>query len=136
MKKLDGPMFPVSDTLKIADHWLAGRVAGAKGDTAEMIKQLEEAVAAQDAMAYMEPAFWPIPARPALGAALLTRGDAVKAEQVFRQDLQKWPRNGWGLLGLEESLRAQGKTQQAEDVKRQRAAAWAKSDVELQLAWF
>jgi len=136
MKKLNGPGFPVSDTLKVADHWLAGRVAGAKGDTAEMIKQLEQAVAAQDAMAYMEPAFWPIPARPALGAALLKSGESVKAEQVFRQDLQKWPRNGWGLLGLEESLRAQGKVQQAEDVKRQRVATWARSDVQLDLAWF
>jgi tetratricopeptide (TPR) repeat protein len=135
-KKLSNPFFPVSDTLAIPNRWLAGKVAGARGDSNKMIEELENAVAAQDAIPYMEPAYWPISTRPALGAALLQSGDAVKAEQVFREDLKHWPRNGWGLLGLEKSLRAQGKEQQAEDVKRQRVTAWSRADVSLDLAWF
>jgi tetratricopeptide (TPR) repeat protein len=135
-KKLSSPVFPVADTLAVSAGWLAGKVAGAKGDTRAMIAQLERAVAAEDAIPYMEPSYWPIPVRPALGAALLQSGDAAKAEQVFREDVKRWPRNGWGLQGLEQSLRAQGKIQQAGDVHRQFTEAWSRADVKLELAWF
>jgi tetratricopeptide (TPR) repeat protein len=136
VKKLSSHAFPVADTLAVSEHWLAGKVAGAKGDKDKMVEQLEKAVAAQDAIPYMEPSYWPIPVRPALGAALIEAGNATRAEQVFREDLKDRPRNGWGLFGLEQSLRAQGKTQQADDVKRQLAAAWSNADVKLELAWF
>jgi tetratricopeptide (TPR) repeat protein len=136
IRKLSSPVFPAADTIGVASLWLAGKTAGAKGDTRGMVEQLEKAVAAEEAMPYMEPSFWPIPVRPSLGAALIQTGDAAKAETVFREDLKRRPRNAWGLLGLEESLRAQGKTQQADDVKRQRLQAWARADTELNLAWF
>jgi tetratricopeptide (TPR) repeat protein len=122
--------------LLVSAHWLAGKVAGAKGDTREMIAQLEKAVALETALPYMEPSFWPVPARPTLGAAWLQAGDAVKAEQVFRADLEIWPRHAWSLFGLEAALRAQGKEQQADDVKRQYVAAWARADLKLDLKWF
>ena len=136
VKKMSSHLFPAADTLAVSDLWLAGKVAGAKGDKNKMIEELEKAVAAQDAIPYMEPSFWPISVRPALGAALIEAGDAARAEQVFREDLKDRPRNGWGLFGLEQSLRAQGKNQQADDVKRQLAAAWSNADVKLDLAWF
>jgi len=129
-------VFPVADTLAVPALWLAGRVAGAKGDKRAMIEQLEKAVAANDAIPYMEPSYWPIPVRPALGAALLQSGDATGAEQVFREDVKRWPRNGWGLFGLEQALRAQNKTQQADDVRRQFGEAWARADVKPDLAWY
>lgn len=135
-KQASTPIFPVADTLAISAHWLAGKVAGAKGDQQKMIVELEKAAALEAALPYMEPSYWPIPVRPTLGAALLQSGEAIKAEQVFRDDLKYWPRNAWSLLGLEASLRAQGKAQQADDVKRQFAAAWSRADVELDLNWF
>jgi hypothetical protein len=135
-KQVSTPIFPVADTLLVSAHWLAGKVAGAKGDTREMIAQLEKAVALETALPYMEPSYWPIPARPTLGAALLQSGEAVKAEQVFRADLEIWPRHAWSLFGLEAALRAQGKQQQADDVKRQFATAWARADLKLDLKWF
>jgi hypothetical protein len=101
-----------------------------------MIAQLEKAVALEAALPYMEPSYWTVPVRPALGAALLQSGDAVKAEKVFRDDLKYWQRNAWSLFGLEQALRAQGKAQQADDVQRQFAAAWARADVKLDLKWF
>ena len=64
------------------------------------------AVAAEEGIPYMEPSYWPIPVRPALGAALLESGDPVRAEAVFRADIKRWPRNGWGLFELEKALRA------------------------------
>jgi hypothetical protein len=120
----------------VAEHWLAGKAAGARGDSVIMIEHLERAVSAEDALPYMEPAYWPIPARPTLAVAWLQNGDAGKAEQVFREDLQRWPRNGWALLGLEQSLRCQGKTQSADLVRRQFNEAWKRADVQLDLAWF
>ena len=136
LKGLDTPAFPVTATLAVADHWLAGSVAGARADWTTAVSRLEQAVMAEDAMPYMEPAFWPIPTRPALAAMLLRAGQPAQAEAVFRADLQRFPRNGWGLYGLAESLRRQEKAEQAELVRRQFEQAWARSDVRLDLAWF
>lgn len=135
-RKLDTPAFPVSDTLAVAKHWLAGKVAGAQGDPQAMVQHLEAAVAAEDALPYMEPTYWPLPVRPTLGAALLQSGDPARAEAVFRADLARTPRNAWGLLGLERSLRAQAKQESAELVRREFEAAWARADVSLDLAAF
>jgi hypothetical protein len=123
----------VADTLTVAAYWLAGKVAGAKGDKRGMVEHLEKAVAAEDALPYMEPSFWPLPVRPTLGDALLQSGNAAQAEQVFREDLRRWPRNGWGLFGLERALRAQGKSQSADLVRREFEAAWKSADVSLSL---
>jgi TolA-binding protein len=84
----------------------------------------------------MEPSYWPIPVRPPLGAALLKSGDASKAEQVFREDLKRWPRNGWSLFGLEQSLRSQDRKEAADLVLRQFETAWERADTKLDLGWF
>ncbi|MHB1306544.1 MAG: tetratricopeptide repeat protein [Limisphaerales bacterium] len=134
--KLDNPAFPVTATLAVATHWLAGRVAAARGDWPGAIARLEQAVAAEDALPYMEPSFWPFPVRPTLGAALIEAGEAAKAEQVFREDLQRWRRSPWGLLGLETALRKQEKSQSADLVRREFSESWKRADVKLDLAWF
>ena len=135
-KKLSTPVFPVTDMLAVSVLWLAGKVAEAKGQHDLTIELLEKAVAAEDAIPYMEPSYWPIPVRPTLGAALLRAGHALKAEQVFREDLRRWPRNGWGLLGLSQALRDQGKQENATLVQREFDAAWKNADVRLKLEWF
>ncbi len=135
-KQLDTPVFPASATLAVARAWLEGKVAGARGDQQAMLRHLEEAAAAEEALPYMEPTFWPIPVRPAWGAALLEAGDPARAEQIFRADLARVPRNGWGLLGLERSLRAQGRTESANLVQREFSEAWSRADVALKLDWF
>ncbi len=134
--RLDNPNFPATAILGVAARWLDGKVALARGDFPAAIAGLEKAVAAEDAIPYMEPSFWPLPCRPALGAALLRAGDAAQAEAVFREDLKRWPRNGWGLLGLEHALRQQGKSSSADLVRHEFATAWARADVKLALDWF
>jgi len=84
-------------------------------------------------MPCMEPSYWPLPVRPTLGEALLAAGEPTRAEAVFREDLERWPRNAWGLLGLEQSLRAQGRDELADLVGGQREKAWVRADVELKL---
>jgi tetratricopeptide (TPR) repeat protein len=135
-KALDAPTFPATGVLKVAGHWLAGKVAEARGDFPAGIAHLKDAVQAEDELPYMEPAFWPVPTRPALGALMLKAGQMSEAEAVFREDLQRWPRNGWALFGLEHTLRAQGKIQSADLVRSEFESAWKRADVKLDLAWF
>ncbi|HMJ88519.1 MAG TPA: hypothetical protein VK530_01815 [Candidatus Acidoferrum sp.] len=136
VRSLDHPQLPVSGIVSVADQWLAGRVAELRGNKQRAIEHLEKAVSIEDAMPYMEPAYWPLPVRPALGAMLLRSGDATRAAKVFRDDLAKMPRNGWALLGLEQALRAQNQTDSADDVRRQFEQTWNHADAKLELAWF
>jgi len=135
-KKIDSPQFPATSMLVIAEHLLTGKLAGTRGDTKAMIAELEKAVAAEDTLPYMEPGYWPYSTRPTLAAALLQSGEAAKAEQVFRDDLARWPRNGWALFGLEKCLRAQQKDELANVVQRQLTEAWKRADINLDLAAF
>lgn len=135
-KAADNPYFPVTQVLLIAGHLINGKIAEAQGDKARMTAELTAAVDAQDHMPYMEPPFWFYSARQTLGAALLRAGDAKGAEAAFRGDLKVFPRNSWGLLGLSESLKAQGRDDDAASVQREFAAAWSHADTKLDLAWF
>jgi Flp pilus assembly protein TadD len=87
----------------------------------------------QDALVYDEPPAWYYPLRESLGAALLRAGRAAEAEKVFREGVQRSPRNGRMLFGLMESLKAQKKNEEAGWVRREFEAAWAKADIKLRL---
>ena len=50
--------------------------------------------------------------------------------------LKRWPRNGWSLFGLEQTLRAQGKDQAADSVQSQFEKSWERADTRLDLNWF
>jgi hypothetical protein len=127
---------PGSDILNIALSVLDGRIAVAKGDRKAGIAHFETAVAIQDKIAYNEPADWYYPVRESLGAALLMDGQPGKAEEVFRADLLKTRRNAHSLFGLHRALLAQGKTENAELVRRQFEREWRHSEVELNLEQF
>lgn len=133
VKAIDNPYFPSNQVLVVARHLAQAGVASAKGEKEKMIALLREAVTAEHALPYMEPAFWGYPTRQTLAAALLRLGRAAEAETEFRADLEEFPRNGWSLFGLAEALKAQGKTDAAAMVGREFAAAWDKSDTKLTL---
>jgi tetratricopeptide (TPR) repeat protein len=120
-----------STMLEIARHVLAGELAGGRGQTEQMIAELEEAVAIQDGLHYIEPPAWHYPVRHNLGAALLRAGRAAEAEAVYREDLRQYPNNGWSLFGLMESLKAQGKSAEAAAAQEQFEAAWQYADAQL-----
>jgi len=116
-------------SLEIASNVLAGELAGARGNAAEQIARLEQAIAAQDDMPYTEPPPWFYPVRQTLGAALLDLGRPAEAEAVYREDLREYPNNGWSLFGLAESLRAQGRAAEAAEAQSRFQAAWEAADV-------
>jgi hypothetical protein len=55
---------------------------------------------------------------------LLQFGRAVEAERVFRDDLKTFPENGWSLLGLARSLRAQGRGAEADAISARFDRIW------------
>ena len=122
--------------LNIASHMLAAELAEARGQKEEEITQLKKAVEIQDQLPYMEPPPWYFPIRQALGAALLDAGRAEEAAAVYKRDLKENPRNGWSLFGLEQSLRAQGKTAEADEVQKRFQEAWGLADVTLRASIF
>jgi tetratricopeptide (TPR) repeat protein len=120
--------------LKIGEHFLNARLAAARGDRKRAVEELRAAVAAEDALAYDEPPGWYHPlSREALGGALLLDKQYAEAEQVFREDLRRNRRNGRSLFGLAESLKAQGKTREAELVGREFERAWKHADTRLRI---
>jgi len=88
------------NVVTVASHLLAGRIASAKGDHAAAIAHYEDAVKAEDALNYDEPADWPLPARETLGAELLRAGRKSDAQKVFREDLKHNRHNPRSLLAL------------------------------------
>lgn len=117
--------------LQLAERHLAGRLALAKGDSAAAIAALQEAMKLEDALVYDEPPAWYHPIRLELGAVALAQGRAADAEQLYREDLEHWPENGWSLHGLGASLRAQGKDAEAAKVEARFQKAWKQADVKL-----
>ena len=59
---------------------------------------------------------------------LLNAGRDRDAEIVFREDLGRFPDNGWSLHGLAEALRDQGKKVKAAEVERRFQAKWKGAD--------
>ncbi len=117
--------------LRVGEQMLAGKTAFARGDKSKALEMLKQAVAAEDAVSYNEPADWDLPAREVLGGVLLLSGDYVEAEKVFRAELAKHQRNGRALFGLAESLRRQQKDTSARMVQREFEKAWESADTKL-----
>lgn len=115
----------------IAVHALMGEIATRSGKSDEGIAHFREALAIEDKGLYFEPPKWYYPIRQSLGAALLKAGRNAEAEQVYRDDLKRFPENGWSLYGLSVALKAQGKAGDAAEVEKRFARAWTDADVKL-----
>ena len=121
---------PAEKVLRIADNMLEGEILFREGSVDESIRRLREAIETEDTLMYMEPPDWVQPVRHTLGAVLLHAGRAEEAAAVYREDLRRWPENGWSLYGLAEALRAVGNGVEAEEVEARAAAAWSRADIE------
>ena len=120
--------------LRVADALLRGELLRTQGKHAQAIAALRAAAAAEDALAYNEPADWPLPVRPYLGAALLEAGDAKGAAEMFNQDLKTYPLNGWSLFGLAQAQQALGQADAARETSQRQAGAWQWADAKLTAA--
>lgn len=125
-----------ADLLDVAERLMAGEIAYRDGDHDDAFESLREAVRLQDGLRYSEPPDWIQPVRHALAAALLQSGRFDEAEQVCRDDLDRFPANGWALFGLMQALEFQGKEDEAARVRTAWEAAWSEADVVLSSCCF
>lgn len=124
--------FSTADTvLTIADHVVCGEIAEGEGDLDAAIAHYQSAVHLQDGMTYSEPPDWHYPVRMSLGAALLKAGRPQEAESVYWKDLARHRYYPWSMFGLIQALEAQGKTQQAHEVRANLEGRWAHADIRL-----
>ena len=114
---------------KLAYEVIAGELAAANGDLNKAIEHLEKAVAIEDGLTYNEPAAWHIPTRQNLGAILLKAEQYEEAEKIYREDLSVLRQNGWSLMGLYQSLKAQGIEEEAKIIKFEFDNAWKDADI-------
>lgn len=119
------------NVLAVAEPMLDGEILFREGKTNEGLARLREAVAAEAKLRYDEPPDWIIPVRHALGAALLQVGRVQEAEQVYRDDLARWPENGWSLFGLSRALKLQHRDLESAEAEKRFRAVWQHADLEL-----
>jgi tetratricopeptide (TPR) repeat protein len=122
--------------LSIAVHALSGEIATRRGDLDAGISHFREAAKIEAGGLYFEPPKWYYPIRHSLGAALVKAERHAEAETVYREDLRRFPENGWSLFGLVQALRAQGKKNEAAATEARFRRAWADTDVTLTASRF
>jgi tetratricopeptide (TPR) repeat protein len=135
--KINAPVLKIRDIpfntpfegATIAENILEGAILLAQNKYESGIASFNKAVTVEDHMIYSEPAQWPIPARQFLGAYLLKNDDNIRAEQVYRADLVRNPGNGWSLLGLYQSIKAQNRKQNLAEYKSGFLRSFSHADV-------
>ena len=120
---------PAVEVMPIARHVLVGEIEFKAGNRKDGLDALAEAVTLEKRFVYAEPAPWMMPARHAYGALLIVDGQYQKAEEIYLQDLEVFPANGWSLLGLRDALRGQQRYEEAEITDRAFKLAWKSADV-------
>ncbi len=128
-----GQMNPNEAMLAVINAVAAAKLDAAKGNAESAIKYWRAAAEAQDKLNYTEPPDWYYPVRESLGAALLASGKAQEAEEVFRDDLRRNPRNPRSLFGLKESLAAQRLDNDAAWVQREFEKSWKNAEASLKI---
>ena len=122
--------------LEIAMHALFAEIAERHRKFDEAAKHYRVAMKLEDGLPYIEPPLWHYPIRHSLGKTLLQAGKAAEAERMYREDLKRFPGNGWSLHGLAASLRARGANSDAERVELELRKAWAGADIALAASRF
>ncbi|HEY9230452.1 MAG TPA: tetratricopeptide repeat protein, partial [Gemmatimonadaceae bacterium] len=131
--------FPEGDNktaLLIAERALVGEIELRRGALSAAIRSFQSAAMLEDRMAYNEPPVWYYPMRHSLGKALMLAKRYKEAETAYRQDLERFPENGWSLYGLAQALKSSGRTREAQTVLDRFNKAWANADVKLTASRF
>jgi tetratricopeptide (TPR) repeat protein len=125
-----------ADVFAVATDVLEGELLLREGKEEPGLAALRRGVEKEDKLRYDEPPDWIQPARHALGAALVVAKKYSEAEAAYREDLRRWPENGWSLFGLAEALAAQGKSDEAAKVRQRFDEAWKHADTKLTASCF
>ena len=121
----------VTDVCSISSKVLQAELSSRAGNSDDARRLYDEAIVLEDQLNYNEPPDWFFSVRHMLGNLLVNTKAFDAAEKVYREDLAYWPKNGFALNGLYESLAGQGKRDEADVVKQQFEEAWRRADVKL-----
>jgi tetratricopeptide (TPR) repeat protein len=127
---------PARQLLGVTGGILRGEIERHGRRLDQAVAALERAVALEDSLRYDEPEPLNFSARDWLGAALLEANRPADAERVYRAALEDHPNNGWSLVGLEQALRAQGRSDDAARTRQAFERAWARADTWLRASRF
>lgn len=122
--------------LSIGQNVLEAEIESQQKNYTRAIQLLTGAIDVEDNLLYQEPPDWYHPVRQTLGAILMEAKNPTAAEQRFREDLKFYKNNGWSLFGLYQSLEAQGKKDEAAQVRKEFEKAFAKSELKLKTLRF
>lgn len=131
---LDKNDYPATLLLQIADRLVQGEISSAQKNYTKAIDFFKQAVLLQNQLPYNEPPYWYYSTELSLAKALLAAGDYAQAQMVYLDSLKRYPKNGWALYGLKQSLQAQGKDFVA--TQREFDKAWQYADVRLTASTF
>lgn len=120
-----------ADLVQIAVKVLSAGIIFQQGQPDHAVTILKEAVAIEDHLNYNEPPDWFFSVRHHLGAVLLKAGKYKEAEEVYRQDLRTWKKNGWALIGLHKALAFQDKKVEADKARSDFEEAWRYADIKI-----
>ncbi|MCX2478592.1 hypothetical protein OQY15_05785 [Pedobacter sp. MC2016-15] len=124
------------DICRVADLILAGVIDEDQKDYTGAIGKFQQAVIAEDHLIYSEPRAWTLPARQFLGEVYIKARQHGKAINIFNQDLQINPDNGWSLTGLSIAYQSLHNIQALAQTKIRLKTAWKISDTEINSAVF
>jgi tetratricopeptide (TPR) repeat protein len=110
--------------LEIAAASLRGEALLAAKRYGPALEAFGRATALEDALESEEPPPWAYSTRVALGSAQLLANRPKDAEASFREDLKRYPHNGWALYGLAEALRRQGRRAEAAALDAGMRSVW------------
>ncbi|MGE0553354.1 MAG: hypothetical protein AB7R55_07975 [Gemmatimonadales bacterium] len=119
----------LSGALEAAALALEGEIALRQRRPNEAARLLESAVRREAALPDRMPPLLIEPPSRALGRALLAAGRAGEAERIYRDELARYPENGWSLFGLWQALSHAGRPDP--DVKARFELVWSLADVRL-----
>ena len=117
-------------TLLVSEYFIEAEIELQRGNLENAAALLEQAAAIEDTIGYGEPPVWLQPVRHTLGVVYMQLRDYPSAERVYREDLEMWPGNAWGLLGLSQALKARGQTDEALRMRAKFDKVWVDRETE------
>ncbi|PWT94756.1 MAG: hypothetical protein C5B52_19330 [Bacteroidetes bacterium] len=128
LEKDNSPQSPTIMPAKVAGSILKASILFYQKKYQEAIETINAGIAVEDQIIYSEPRDWMMPARQYLGEFYMKMNQPELAEKVYREDLVVNPGNGWSLLGLHNSLSAQNKTGELEELKTKYMKSFSRAD--------
>lgn len=113
---------------EVAENILLANIRFKQKKYSDALFAINNAIRTEDELIYTEPKVWMLPARQYLGAFLSQLKEWKYAEKVYREDLVWNPGNGWSLVGLYNSLKAQGKTGELKKLKALYMMSFSEAD--------